>query len=188
MSTHGLVRATPVERTRPLAGDPLIPEPIASLTHAISIRCPRRDLWPWLVQMGARRAGWYSYDLIDNGGQPSAEELLPQFQTIGVGAVLPALPGVTDCFIVVAYEAQRFLILGWPSQDGTYLSTWAFVLDEMGSDQTRLIVRGRAGPGYHFHGLPLWLLKLIAPVGHYIMQRKQLLEIARRAGRPRRNP
>jgi hypothetical protein len=130
--------------------------------------------------MGAGRAGWYGYDFIDNGGHPSAEELLQQFQSIAVGAVLPALPGATDGFIVVAHEQERFLVLGWPSQDGTYLSTWAFVLDDVGSNQTRLIVRGRAGPGYHFHGLPLWLLKLTAPLGHYIMQRKQVLEIARR--------
>ena len=121
--------------------------------------------------------------LIDNGGHPSADELLPQFQTIAVGAVVPALPGATDGFIVVAYQPERFLVLGWPSQEGMYLSNWTFVLDEVGSDQTRLIVRGRPGPGYHFHGLPLWLLKLAAPIGHYIMQRKQLMGIVRRVER-----
>jgi hypothetical protein len=181
------VRATRLERNRALAGDQLIPEPIASLTHAITIRCRRPDLWPWLVQMGAGRAGWYSYDFVDNAGHPSAEEVLSQFQSIAVGAVLPGLPGATDGFIVAAYEPERSLVLGWPSQDGGYLSTWAFVLEEARSNQSRLIVRGRAGRGYHFHGLPLWLLKLIAPLGHYIMQRKQLLEIARRAERSRRD-
>ena len=181
------VRASRFERIRPLAGDQLIPEPIASLTHAVTIRCRRQELWPWLVQMGAGRAGWYSYDFIDNGGQPSTKELLPQFQSIAVGAVLPALPGATEGFIVVAYEPEHFLVLGWPSQGEAYMSTWAFVLDEVGSTHTRLIVRGRAGPGYHFHNLPLWLLKLTAPLGHYIMQRRQLLEIARRAERSHRN-
>jgi len=136
--------------------------------------------------MGAGRAGWYSYDFIDNGGHASAEEVLPQFQTISVGAVMPALPGATDGFIVVALELERFLVLGWRSGDGTYLSTWAFVLADAGSDQTRLIVRGRASPRYRFHGIPPWLLKLTAPAGHYIMQRKQLLGIARRAERSRR--
>jgi hypothetical protein len=188
MSAHSLVRATSGERTRALPGDQFIPEAIASLTHAITIRCRRQDLWPWLVQMGAGRAGWYSYDFIDNGGHPSAEKVLPQFQSIAVGAVLPALPGATEGFIVVAYEPEHFLVLGWPSPGGTYLSTWAFVLDEVGSNRTRLIARGRTGSGYHFHGLPLWLLKLTAPLGHYIMQRKQLLEIARRADRSRRTP
>jgi hypothetical protein len=181
------VRASRLERIRPLAGDQLIPEPIASLTHAVTIRCRRQDLWPWLVQMGAGRAGWYSYDFIDNGGRPSTKELLPQFQSIAVGAVLPALPGATEGFIVVAYEPEHFLVLAWPSRGEAYMSTWAFVLDDVGSNHTRLIVRGRASPGYHFHNLPLWLLKLTAPLGHHIMQRKQLLEIARRAERSHRN-
>src|SRR5213593_506430 len=109
------VRATAPERSRPLPGDDLIPEPIASLTHAITVRCDRRALWPWLVQMGAGRAGWYSYDWIDNGRQPSVGELLPQFQTVGVGSLMPALPGVTEGFVVAQYEPKRFLVLGWPS-------------------------------------------------------------------------
>jgi hypothetical protein len=136
--------------------------------------------------MGAGRAGWYTYDFIDNGGHPSGEEVMSQFQCIAVGTILPGLPGATDGFVVVAYEPEHSLVLGWPSRDGAYLSTWAFVLEEIRPRQIRLIVRGRAGPGYDFHGLPLWLLKLLAPLGHHIMQRKQLLEIARRAERSHR--
>lgn len=175
------VRATSLERNRPLAGDHLIAQPIASLTHAITVECDRHALWPWLAQMGAGRAGWYSYDFIDNGGQPSAEELQPELQNIGVGTVFPALPGVKDGFVVVECEPERSLVLGWPSGDGTYGSTWAFVLDAAGPDRTRLIVRARGGAGYEFHGLPLWLVKQIVPIGHYVMQRKQLRGIARRA-------
>ena len=56
------IRANPGERTRKLPGDDLIANPIGSVTHAITIRSSSRDVWPWLVQMGAGRAGWYSYD------------------------------------------------------------------------------------------------------------------------------
>jgi hypothetical protein len=131
--------------------------------------------------MGAGRAGWYSYDFIDNGRQPSAVELLPRFQTVAVGDLMPALPGATDGFRVAECEPERCLVLGWRAPDGTYLSTWAFVLDELGPGWTRLIVRSRGGSGYHFLGLPHWVLKRIVPLGHYVMQRKQLLGIARRA-------
>ncbi|HYA63706.1 MAG TPA: hypothetical protein VED66_10900, partial [Candidatus Sulfotelmatobacter sp.] len=62
------VRATPAETARTLAGDDLIPQPIGSVNHAITIRRPAREVWPWLVQMGAGRAGWYAYDFVDNGG------------------------------------------------------------------------------------------------------------------------
>jgi hypothetical protein len=177
------VRATPAERTRPLPGDQFISAPLMSLTHAVTVPGSSEDVWPWLVQMGAGRAGWYSYDFIDNGGRPSAVRLLPQFQAVAVGDILPALPGATEGFIVVAYEPERFLVLAWPEGPGTYMTTWTFVLDDAPGRATRLIVRGRASAGYHFHGLPRWLVRLFGPLGHYAMERRQLLQIARRAGR-----
>lgn len=79
------------ERTRRLVGD----EPIGSLTHAVTIRRPRSAAWPWLAQMGAERAGWYSYDALDNGGAPSNTRILPHLTTIAVADVLPALAGET---------------------------------------------------------------------------------------------
>jgi heme exporter protein D len=59
--------------------------------------------------------------------------------------------------------------------------TWTFVLDEVTPGVTRLIVRARGGPGYRFHGLPLQLTRLVVRVVHFVMQRKQLLGIRRRA-------
>ena len=69
------VRATPSERALSLPGDDLIPLPVGSVNHAITIRRPPREVWPWLAQMGSGRAGWYAYDFIDNGGQHSAERI-----------------------------------------------------------------------------------------------------------------
>jgi hypothetical protein len=176
------VRARRGEDWRQLPGDELVPECRDSLTHAISIRGPRQDVWPWLVQMGAGRAGWYSYDWIDNGGRPSAERIIPELQQIHVGDVFPAMPGVTEGFVVLQYEVERYLVLGWPTPAGRPITTWAFVLEELGLKGTRLIVRVRAGAGYQPpFGMPQWSLKALVPLGHAIMQRKQLLGIARRA-------
>ena len=178
------VRASREERMRALPGDELISKPIASLNHAITIRRARSDVWRWLAQMGAgNRAGWYSYDFLDNGRQPSAARIIPELQFISVGTVFPAVPGVTEGFTVLAFEPARFLVLGWLTPDGAPLVTWAFVLEDAEHGSTRLIVRARGGPGYQFHGLPWWLSKRIVPVVHFIMQRKQLLGIARRAER-----
>lgn len=85
------VRARRDERLRPLPGDDLLAD-ARSLTHAITIRRPPRDVWPWLVQMGAGRAGWYSYDFMDNGHRHSARRLLSGLQQAKVGDVFPALP------------------------------------------------------------------------------------------------
>jgi hypothetical protein len=176
------VRANCGERWRSLPGDAFIPAAQGMLTHAITMRCPRRAVWPWLVQMGAGRAGWYSYDRIDNGDRHSVERIVPELQQIRVGDVFPGKPGVTDGFVVLEYEPERFLILGWPSPAGPPVVTWAFVLEERGLDCTRLLVRVRAGDGYRpLSGLPAWTVKSLVPLGHWIMQRKQLLGIARRA-------
>jgi hypothetical protein len=181
------VRATPRERARTLAGDELIPQPVGSVNHAITIRRPPHDVWPWLAQMGSGRGGWYAYDFIDNGGHASAERILPEYQNIGVGSVFPALPGASDVFVVAQCEPQHSLVLVWRLPSGKYQTTWAFVLEQLQPGQTRLIVRGRVAPGYRPYGLPQWLALPTGALAHFIMQRKQLLGIARRAESYERN-
>jgi hypothetical protein len=181
MNSRNLVQASARERSLTLPGDILIPDAVETLTHAITINCSRHELWPWLVQMGAGRAGWYSYDLLDNGGRHSAEQILRGLQHPPVGAVFPALPGRTDGFVLIEQEPTHWLVLEWPSPDGRAIVTWAFVLHELGHNLTRLVVRVRASDQYSFHGLPKAMGLLLAKIVHFIMERKQLIEIARRA-------
>jgi hypothetical protein len=175
------LHVTSAERALRLAGDDLIPEPIGSVNHAITIRRPPRDVWPWLVQMGAGRAGWYAYDFIDNGGHPSAKRILPEYQKITVGEILPAVPNATDVFVVAQYEPERSLVLAWRLPTGRYQTTWAFFLEPYREGQTRLIVRGRVAAGYRPYGLPQWIALPLGRTAHFIMERKQMLGIARRA-------
>jgi len=145
------VRATNEEKTRALPGDERIPQAIDTLTHGVTIRRAPRDVWPWLVQMGAgTRAGWYSYDSLDNGRQPSATRIVPELQHPAVGTIFPALPAETKGFNLLALEPERVLILGWLASDGTTEVTWTFVLDEVAPGVTRLLVRARGGPGNDF--------------------------------------
>jgi uncharacterized protein YndB with AHSA1/START domain len=176
--------ATPVEVTQPLAGDDLIAWPVGSLTHAVTIAASPREVWPWLVQMGAGRAGWYSYDFIDNGRVRSAERVLPELQHIAVGDVMPALPGVTEGFTVLRVEPERALVIGWLSPEGAPITTWAFVLEERNARTTRLIVRSRASTEYEPpFGLPRWAIHTLVPWGHAVMEGKQLRGIRDRAER-----
>ena len=183
------VRPSPFEQTRSLPGDRLIESSVATLTHGITIEAARADVWPWLVQMGAgSRAGWYSYDRLDNGGVTSAEHIVPALQMIAIGTLFPALPGVTDGFHVLQFQPQRNLVLGWRGADGTPDVTWAFVLKQVGPTRTRLIVRVRAGSRYPVYGMPPWLGFPLIRIVHFIMERKQLLGIARRAESPQMWP
>ena len=180
---HRSVRATPQERMLDLPGDQLIPEATGSLTHAITIACPRREVWPWLAQMGAGdRAGWYSYDRLDNGGRRSAERIKRDLQSIAIGTVFRALPGTSDGFTVVQYQPESCLVLAWaPAPNAAPAVTWAFVLEEPDEGRTRLIVRARGARGYRFCGLPEWIGRPFIRLGHFVMERKQLLGIAARA-------
>ena len=178
------VRATQDECTRTLPGDELIPVAEGgTLTHAVTIRRPPGAIWPWLVQMGAgSRAGWYSYDVLDNGRRPSADRIVPALQEISVGALFPAMPGVTDGFRVLAFEPEHYLVLGWvPDAAGTPWATWTFVLAPIDKSTTRLITRARGGPAYPFYGLPPAIGRPLVRIAHFVMERKQLLGLARRA-------
>ena len=180
---HRSTRAQRTERTLGLPGDYLVRPCTGAVTHAITIRRPRHEVWPWLLQMGAGRAGWYSYDFIDNGRHHSAERVIPELQQIKVGSIMPWLPDATEGFMVLSVEPEYCLILcALSPSDGHLIMTWSFVLEEPEPGITRLIVRARAGTGYRPpFGLPMWTMKTLVRWGHGIMQRKQLRGIARRA-------
>ncbi len=135
-------RAGSAERTGRMPGDSMIPDPMASFTRAVTVAVPPKRVWPWLLQMGAGRAGWYSYDRVDNGGEPSAWRVLPEHQSVAVGDILPALPGAEDAFVVDTLDPERELLLTVPFPDGEVMVTWDFVLNPLGSDQTRLVGEG----------------------------------------------
>jgi len=195
--------ATAAERHRSLPADALLPDPLFTSTHAITIGAPPEQVWPWITQMGAGRGGWYSWDGIDNGGTPSATRVLSEFQTTVVGDVMPAVPGATDAFVVAAVDPPRDLVLTAPDGRGGHAVAWEHVLEPIAGGQTRLIVRGRASshwldlarapapPGYHrilierasavLARLPRKLIIPFAAIGHHVMEARHLRGIQRRS-------
>jgi len=187
--------ATRQERRRSLPCDGLIPEAKSPATHGITIAAAPSAVWPWLVQMGCDRSGWYSWDRLDNAGRPSADRILPEYQGTTVGDVLPSQPGRREAFVVLELAAPRHLTLGthlrfpeleqlaWnePPPERFLRATWVFVLEPLEGPGTRLLVRTRG------INRPRWLSLLLAAVfgpAHVIMQRKQLLNLKARAERP----
>jgi len=194
---------TALEKRRPLPADALVPEPIFASTHAITIDAPPERVWPWIAQMGAGRAGWYSWDAIDNGGTPSATSIMPPCQTVLNGDVMPAIPGATDAFIVAAVDPPRDLVLTVPDGRGGNAVAWEHVLKPLPGRRTRLIVRGcasshwldlaRATPAAGDRRifierayaalamLPRPLLIAFAMLGHRVMEARHLRGIQRRS-------
>ena len=169
------MRATRSERLRALPGDERISHALDTITHAITIERPPEHVWPWIVQMGAgSRGGWYSYDFLDNGRVESATRIVDDLQHPAIGSTFPALPGMSEGFKLVGMKEGQWLTLAFPAADGSAQVTWTFVLEPIGSDRTRLLVRVRGGQGYRFHGWPVPLTKLVIRFVHYVMERKQL--------------
>ncbi|HYM83977.1 MAG TPA: hypothetical protein VEY67_07495 [Candidatus Dormibacteraeota bacterium] len=98
----------PREADLPLPGDSLVPEPDHIETRGIDIAAPPEAVWPWLVQMGYGRAGWYSYDRIDMQGG-SAWTIRPELQRLEAGELVPTHPG--GGFVVRELEPDRALVL-----------------------------------------------------------------------------
>ena len=195
--------ATDDERRRPLPADTIIPRPLLTSTHAITIDAPPEQVWPWLAQMGSGRAGWYSWDAIDNGARPSATRIVPELQAVAAGDVMPAVPGARDAFVVAAVDPPRDLVLTVADGSGTPAVAWEHVLERLEGDRTRLIVRAqvssrwidlaRAGPpagrprffierAYALLArLPRPLLVAFGTLGHRIMEARHLRGIERRS-------
>jgi hypothetical protein len=174
-----------------LPGDELVPDAMAEATHGVTIEAGAEHVWPFLLQMGSRRAGWYSYDLLDNAGRPSAESVVPALQDLKVGDLVPATIGGDEGFVVARLEAPRLLVLtglydlGADAQvfddmrpEAFWHISWAFVLESLGPHRTRLHVRARAA--YSTEGR--WRTA-VTGLAHELMQSKQLEGLKERAER-----
>jgi hypothetical protein len=169
--------ARPDEVSRKLPGDELLTEPDTVSTRAVWVDVPASSIWPWLVQMGPRRGGAYTYDWIENLfglGMHSADEIVPQYQDPQVGDA-QRLGKRGPVLRVAVLEAERSLVLR--SDDGNWVWAFSLVPEETG---TRLISRNRiATPGAP---APVRLFSLLVmEPGSLIMERKMLLGIKQRA-------
>jgi hypothetical protein len=148
--------ATAQEQRQPLAGDELLPEATAMTTHAITVVGLAAEVWPWLVQMGWGRAGWYTYRWVDRllfpANGPSADRILPEHQRLREGDRVPDGPPNVDCwFTVERLEPGRLLVLrstrhlpaSWRRRGLRMAWIWSWQLDESTPGRTRVIQRSR---------------------------------------------
>jgi hypothetical protein len=207
-ATWGIVTA---DLTRPLAGDDLVPDADVVETRSLDIAVAPAAVWPWLVQMGYGRGGWYSYDQLDMRGS-SANSIDPELQGLAEGDLVPTHP--TGGFIARVVDAPRALVLYLDStiakeqMEGAardrkgpasmpaglqmagsmgdftmpdFRVSWAFVLEESPAGGTHFVERFRLRTGEP--SLPQRLGMPVMGYGVFVMTRKQMLGIKARAER-----
>nr|WP_296076095.1 SRPBCC family protein [uncultured Actinoplanes sp.] len=169
--------ATDAEVARALPGDELLPQADLTSTRAVSIDAPPSAVWPWLVQMGSGRGGAYTYDWLENLlglNMHSAREILPQFQHLAVGDVLPMGPDGPAMRVEICDPHRT---LAFRSTDGNWV--WSFNLSALPTgtrlvSRNRIVVPGAAWPARMFY-------RVVMEPGSLIMERRMLLGIKDRA-------
>lgn len=185
--------ATDAECHASLPGDEVIPHPMIEWTRPTTIDATPDAIWPWLAQMGFGRGGWYTSETFDRIvwrlENLSATEILPEWQDLSVGDIVPDGPDYAAFFRVLSVEPEDHIVYrsirhpyrGHPVdpqdpaarqrveegliEDGVYLDfSWAFVLRPFDEERTRLIIRTRADyepPTLRLAVVPLGLVDLL---------------------------
>lgn len=175
-SRHLRWGATDDEVRGAMPGDDLVSDPSFVTTRAITIDAPPEDVWPWIVQIGFGRAGFYSYDLLDNAGRPSADRVLDEFQSPTVGDWIPMAAKVNE---TTAFKVRSFEHGSWMLWEKPH-STWAWTLTRLAGGRTRLVTRLKDRYDWTSPGLAI-LSVVLFEFGDYPMMRKLLLGIRTRA-------
>jgi hypothetical protein len=181
--------ASDEEALRPLAGDELVPDPVAQSTWAVNIAAPPDRVWPWLVQMGQDRAGFYTYEWFENRllrlHIHSADRIVPEWQQLHVGDRLwfypenyPIKPRSGPRVVTIDSNHALVLCHQVTGDAETCPGTWQFVLEPAGMNTTRLILRSRSRRS------PTTWFDTLAEPAYFLMTRGMLLGIKQRVEAP----
>lgn len=203
--------ATEHEAHKPLPGDELIENPRMQYTRAISIKAPPAQVWPWLVQIGYGRAGWYSYDLLEDAvgagtfvDGASANRIIPELQELAVGDEIKLHDKLSLHVHTVrppraliladardAATGQRYDPSQGPKPADCSCASWAFVLEDPEDQElpdyacgTRLLIRWRLDYTPTRSNEIMWKA-FVEPI-NFVMERKMMLGLKERAEANRR--
>jgi hypothetical protein len=178
--------ATDAEVAGPMPGDDVVPRAQFNATRSVTIDAPPASVWPWIAQLGYGRAGFYTYDQVDNAGQPSADRIIDAYQDLKVGDEIPMWHESHG--LAIAYEVDSFEVPSWmlwvhrPHAGEEPDSTWSWRLTEVPRGGTRLVTRMKQVYRWETPQLALFDLVLME-FGDFAMERRMLKGIKVRAER-----
>jgi len=154
MRVFASVAATPAERQGPLAGDQLVTDADIVMNRAFTLPGSPEGAWPWLVQLGKQRAGWYLPRAVERALPPSrraARSIEQRWQQLRVGDVIPDYGGRHETFTVAEIDPPRTLV--YLSRRGRTVVSWSITLHPAppaaGGQRTRVRLRLRLAPVRH---------------------------------------
>jgi hypothetical protein len=158
--------ATDEEVRRAMPGDGLLRSDAPSTTRAITVDASPKVVFPWLLQIGYGRGGWYSYDWIDNDGKPSIERIDPSLQGLAVGDRIEMLPGFGP--VVREIVPNHHIVCGGE------MDSWCLLVEPPPDGRTRLVSRWRKdwpkSAGTH-----VWIA--LSDPGGFLMEQRMLRRI-----------
>lgn len=170
--------ATNSEINTSYSADELVHSPRVIYTRAISINAAPEEIYPWIVQIGAERGGWYSYDWFETNvlrcEVTNSERIHEEWQNLKVGDPVAMCPGTfgPPPYEVAILEPYRSMVLGH-RENGTWVEVWQFILVPRTDGSTQLVLRSRSA-------MTGWIWDVMRP-GEFIMARGMLLGIKERA-------
>ena len=178
--------ATAEDVGRYMVGDELHENPRFDATRAVEINATPEQIWPWIVQMGYSKGGFYGFDKLDNGGIPSAERIIPEYQNLKVGDSIPSgeytrgerkgeLFYLLEVVEMEPHESMLWVFLGTPWMG----ATWSWDLYRVDDEHTILVSRLRQS--YTFDSFEAVIAWSFIDTIEILMMRTTLLGIKQRA-------
>ena len=172
--------ATTAEVCKALPGDSLVPRPKHCDTHAITIHAPVAEVWPWLVQIGQDKGGFYSYAWLENLAGcrlQNADRIIAEYQTLQAGDPVRLHPAALPLTAVIVDPCRCLVLMNEvdPTISPVFGGTWGFYADKVDTVTTRLLTRSR----WNWNaGLLAWFgYRCLLEPAHFIMERKMLLTL-----------